>query len=52
MATAALSLGRNWDYVSRILKTYNIAFWILAAVAVAGWGVWRLTRRKRSENPK
>jgi len=46
LAVGALTLGHNWAYVSKILKTYNIAFWIAAVVALAGWGLWKLMRRR------
>ncbi len=52
LAVGALSLGHNWKYVSGILKTYNIAFWIVVGVVVAVWGLWKLLKRKDANIPK
>lgn len=52
LAVGALLLGRNWEYVYGIFKTYNIAFWIIAGVALASWGAWRLLRRRGAKDSK
>jgi membrane protein DedA with SNARE-associated domain len=48
LAFGALALGRNWEYVARVVRTYNIAFWALVTAGVAAWGVWKLVQRQRS----
>lgn len=49
LAVGALSLGKNWDDVSRILSTYNIAFWIIAGVGLLAWALWRLRKNRVHE---
>jgi len=46
LATAALSLGANWDHVSRIWDTYNLVFWAVASCSILVWAVLFLRRRK------
>ena len=46
LATAALSLGANWDRVSRIWDTYNLVFWAVASCIILVWAVLFFRRRK------
>ncbi len=46
LATAALSLGANWESLSRVFSTYNLVFWVAVLCFILFWTV-RLFRRKK-----
>ena len=49
LATVALVLGRNWEYISNTYATYNYIFWVIAGVAIILWAARFLLNRRRQQ---